>query len=260
MEAITYKLNDFEGPLDLLLTLISKNKVSIADIPIATICDQYMEYITEAKSLDMEIAAEFIVMASELMYIKSKMLLPKLEDDEEDPRAALADALLRYKQAKEGAEKMAPLFALYSGRMIKDTDEISVDKTEVSDQDVEKLYAAMRHLIMQNAVMEKAEKTHFVPLIQKPIVSVELKIMEILEALENKPRASLRELLCGAESRADLIASFIGVLELIKTRRLLIDEPEYAEVTESVHGADTILRINPDFSEENEDITSNSEL
>ena len=78
MEAITYRLDQFEGPLDLLLNLISKNKVSIADIPIAVICDQYMEYIVEAQELNMDIASEFIVMASELILIKSKMLLISL--------------------------------------------------------------------------------------------------------------------------------------------------------------------------------------
>ncbi len=253
MEALTYKLEMFEGPLDLLLTLIDKNKVSISDIPIALICDQYMEYIREAENLDMEITAEFIVMASELMLIKSKMLLPKINEEEEDPRAALADALLRYKQAKEAAEKMLPLYALYSGRMIKDTDEISVDKTEVSDQSIEKLFAAMKHIIMQNSVVEKAEKTHFTPLIQKPIVSVELKIIEILEVLENKKAASLSELLSGAPSRSDLIASFMGILELIKVRRILIDETPLGE-DDSVHGTDTLLYLNPDYAEDSADI------
>ncbi len=249
MEALTYKLEMFEGPLDLLLTLIDKNKVSISDIPISLICDQYMEYITEAKNLDMEVAAEFIVMASELMLIKSKMLLPKISEDEEDPRAALADALLRYKQAKEAVEKMLPLYATYSGRMIKDTDEISFDKTEVSDQSIEKLFAAMKHIIMQNSVVEKAEKTHFTPLIQKPIISVELKIIEMLDVLESKKSASLKELLGGAVSRADLIASFMGVLELIKVRRILIDESLLNE-DDSVHGSETLLYLNPDYAED----------
>lgn len=251
METITYRLEAFEGPLDLLLSLIDKNKVSISDIPIALICDQYMEYIREAQSTDMELAAEFIVMASELMLIKSKMLLPKITEDEEDPRAALADALLRYKQAKEATVAMAPLYATYSGRMTKDTDEISADKTEVSDQSIEKLFAAMKHIIMQNTVIEKAEKTHFSPLIQKPIVSVELKIIEILDLLGSKRAASLRELLTGAVSRADLIASFMGVLELIKVRRILIDESTTGD-EDSVYGAETMLCLNPDYSEENE--------
>ena len=86
MDAITYRLDQFEGPLDLLLTLIQKNKVSITDIPISLICDQYMEYITAAQELDMDIASEFIVMASELMLIKSKMILPHEEGTENDPR------------------------------------------------------------------------------------------------------------------------------------------------------------------------------
>ncbi|MBO5682717.1 MAG: segregation/condensation protein A, partial [Clostridia bacterium] len=108
MEAVTYRLEQFEGPLDLLLTLIHKNKVSITDIPIALICDQYMEYIEGAEELNMDVASEFILMASELMLIKSKMLLPREDEDEEDPRAQLEDALLRYPQAKEAATKLAP--------------------------------------------------------------------------------------------------------------------------------------------------------
>ena len=194
MESITYRLDSFEGPLDLLLTLIDKNKVSIADIPIALICDQYMEYIREAQHLDMEVAAEFIVMASELMLIKSKLLLPRPEEEDDDPRAALADALLRYKQAKEAAQKMAPLYALYSGRMIKDTDEISPDRKFVADQEAVDLYAAIKRVIALNSAMEQAEKTHFTPLIQKPVVSVELKIIGILERMSKKPASTLGEL------------------------------------------------------------------
>ena len=100
MEALTYHLEAFDGPLDLLLSLIQKNKVEISDIPISLICDQYMAYVTEAERLDMDLASEFIVMASELMLIKSKMLLPKAEPEEEDPRAELAEALIKYQQAK----------------------------------------------------------------------------------------------------------------------------------------------------------------
>ena len=244
MESITYRLDSFEGPLDLLLTLIDKNKVSIADIPIALICDQYMEYIREAQHLDMEVAAEFIVMASELMLIKSKLLLPRPEEEEDDPRAALADALLRYKQAKEAAQKMAPLYALYSGRMIKDTDEISPDRKFVADQEAVDLYATIKRVIALNSAMEQAEKTHFTPLIQKPVVSVELKIIGILERMSKKPASTLGELLAGAESRADLVAAFIGILELVKVRRVLIEDEGKDE-----YGADTLLTLNPDVDD-----------
>lgn len=106
MEGITYKLEKFEGPLDLLLNLIHKNKVQIEDIPISLICDQYIEYIARAQELDIELAVEFLSMASELMLIKSRMLLPREVPEEEDPRARLAEAIARLEAAKKAAAKL----------------------------------------------------------------------------------------------------------------------------------------------------------
>ena len=226
MEAITYRLDQFEGPLDLLLTLIQKNKVSITDIPISLICDQYVEYIAEAQKLDMDIASEFIVMASELMLIKSRMLLPRDEEDEDDPREALTDALLRYQQAKEAAAKLSPLYAYYSGRMVKDTDEISVDKTYVQDQDVTSLCAAIRRIIAYNNALERAATTSFTPMISKPVIPVEIKIVSILKTIERKGIATLEDLVIGEVTLPDLIASFLGVLELVKIRKLLVEDDE----------------------------------
>ena len=218
----TYKLEQFEGPLDLLLSLIQKNKVSITDIPISLICDQYLEYITQAQKLDMELASEFIVMASELMLIKSKMLLPKEEENEEDPRATLTDALLRYQQAKEAATKLSPMYAFYSGRMVKDTDEISVDKTFVADQDVTALCAAVRRIVAYNNALEKAATTAFKPMISKPIIPVEVKIVSIIRTVEKRGAASLEDILINEATLPDMIASFLGVLELIKVRKLIV--------------------------------------
>ena len=229
MEAITYRLDQFEGPLDLLLTLIQKNKVSITDIPISLICDQYVEYIAEAQKLDMDIAAEFIVMASELMLIKSRMLLPRDEEDEDDPRATLTDALIRYQQAKEAAAKLSPLYAYYSGRMVKDTDEISVDKTFVQDQDVTSLCAAIRRIVAYNNALERAATTSFTPMISKPVIPVEIKIVSILKTIEKKGIATLEDLVIGEITLPDLIASFLGVLELVKIRKLLVKDEEDSE-------------------------------
>ena len=229
MEAVTYKLEQFEGPLDLLLGLIHKNKVSITDIPISLICDQYMEYINAAEELNMDLASEFIVMASELMLIKSKMLLPKVEEEEEDPRAQLADALLRYQQAKEAAAKLAPLYAFYNGRMVKDTDEISVDKTYVHDQEVTSLCTAVRRIIAYNNALEKAATTTFKPMISKPIIPVEIKIVSIIKTIEKRGIATLEELIIGESTLPDLIASFLGVLELIKVRKILISDGDEQE-------------------------------
>lgn len=247
MDAITYRLDQFEGPLDLLLTLIQKNKVSITDIPISLICDQYMEYITEAQKLDMDIASEFIVMASELMLIKSKMLLPREEEDEDDPRAILTDALLRYSQAKEAAVKLTPLYAYYSGRMVKDTDEISVDKTYVQDQDVTSLCAAIRRIIAYNNALERAATTTFTPMISKPVIPVEIKIMSILDTMGKREIATLEELIIGELTLPDLIASFLGVLELVKIRKLLVADSE--DVTDNaLLGAKTRFILNTDSS------------
>lgn len=245
METVTYRLDQFEGPLDLLLTLIQKNKVNIEDIPISLICDQYLEYLHAAENMDMEIAGEFIVMASELMLIKSRMLLPRAPEEEDDPRADLADALRRYQQAKQAAVKMAELYKIYSGRMAKDTDEVSVDPTYVADQEVTSLALAVRRIIAANESRPKLEKTVFAPMIAKPIIPVEIKIVGILHRMEKKPAGkttTMRELLSDATSLPDLIAIFLGILELMKVRKILIRQDEFADDT--VHGTETQFEIN----------------
>ena len=245
--ALTYKIEQFEGPLDLLLSLIAKNKVNIEDIPISLICDQYMEYIKEAQRLDMELASEFILMASELMLIKSKMLLPRASDDEEDPRAVLTDALIRYQQAKAAALAFAPLYAYYSGRLAKDTDEVSIDRSFVADQDPAALCTAVRRIIANTNADVRNSVQVFHPMIKKPIVSVEVKIVGILRHLEEKGgSATLDELLSDSVSLPDMIAIFIGVLELVKIRRLVISEQDEDE--RGLHSVTTRFTVN-----ENED-------
>ena len=245
MDAVTYRLDQFEGPLDLLLTLIQKNKVSITDIPISLICDQYVEYLAEAQRLDMDVASEFIVMASELMLIKSRMLLPREDEEDDDPRATLTDALLRYQQAKEAAAKLSPLYAYYSGRMVKDTDEISVDKTFVHDQDVTSLCAAIRRIIAYNNALERAATTTFTPMISKPIIPVEIKIVSILRTIESRGVATLDDLIVGEASLPDIIACFLGVLELVKIRKLLVED-DGPDTENALLGAGTRFIINTD--------------
>lgn len=247
MEAPNYKLDSFEGPLDLLLTLIAKNKMNIEDIPISVICGQYLDYIREAQSLDMEVASEFIVMASELMLVKSRMLLAKPDSPEEDPRKTLSDALIRYRLAKAAAVKLAERYTVFGGRMVKDTDEISVDKSFVAEQSTEALRLAYRRVKTYMEAIENARSHAFTPMISKRVISVEMKIGRIVKFMERTPRASLGELLREEESVPDTIAAFIGVLELIRAHRLIIDEP-LADDGECVHGLDTRLILNTDES------------
>ena len=249
MENMTYRLTDFEGPLDLLITLIEKNKYNILDIPIAAICDQYLEFISEAHALDMEITTDFLTMASQLMVWKSAMLLPHEEAAEKPPRFDLSDILLRHQHMKEAAPKMHPLYAYFTNRMVKDTDEIAPDKTYVADQDPLSLCAAVRRINAYRDAMEKV-KTNFTPMVSKPIVPVEGKIVMILNTLNTFGTATLRELLEDAPSLPDLIASFMGVLELIKVRKILMEEHEDEE--NSVHGESTRFFLNPDAPDDEE--------
>ena len=251
IQQLTYRLDQFEGPLDLLLTLISKNKVSITDIPIALICDQYMEYIEEAQSMDLDIASEFIVMASELMLIKSKMLLPHEEGTENDPRREIADALMLYKQAKLAAKEMRPLYEEYSGRYIKGTEEIPPEKGLPLNLDTELLLKALSSVMrkMKVAKLDRTPTELVNPLIKHKVVSVEEKIEEICALLDERDEASLFFLLKDADSRAELVARFMGVLELIKLRRIIIttikeidDVIEYEE-----NGLTMKFRLNRDY-------------
>ena len=127
---LTFHLEIFDGPLDLLLALIAKNKVNIYDIPIALILDQYMEYIHQMDLFNLEVASEFIVMAAQLMVIKSRLLLPKPENQEEDPRKELVDLLLEYKRAKQTAEILHELEFTYGGRFEKPPSELPEEPAE----------------------------------------------------------------------------------------------------------------------------------
>ena len=251
IEQLTYRLDQFEGPLDLLLTLITKNKVSITDIPIAIICDQYMEYINEAQRMDLDIASEFIVMASELMLIKSRMLLPHEEGTENDPRREIADALLLYQQAKLAAKEMGPLYEEYSGRYIKGTDDIPPEKGLPLDLDTNLLIKALGS-VMRRVRISQSEKTPSElvnPLIKRKVVSVEEKIEEICYLLEEHEEASLFFLLKDSDSRAELIARFMGILELVKMNRVKITTVHFVEdVAEyDALGLEMKFTLNPDY-------------
>ena len=251
IEQVTYRLDQFEGPLDLLLTLISKNKVSITDIPISLICDQYMEYIEEAQKMDPDVASEFIVMASELMLIKSRMLLPHEEGTENDPRREIADALMLYQQAKLVAKELKPRYDEYSGRYVKGTDEIPPEKGLPLNLDSAMLVKALESVLKRMKVADAQRKPSELvnPLIKHKVVSVEEKIDEMCVMLEEQGEASLFFLLKDADSRAELVARFMGILELIKLRRVLITTITVVEdvVEYNEHGLEMMFTLNPDY-------------
>lgn len=251
LDQITYRLDQFEGPLDLLLALIQKNKVSITDIPIALICDQYMEYLEEAQKMDLEVATEFIVMASDLMLIKSKMLLPHEEGTENDPRREIQNALLLHQQAKLAAEKLKPMYDDYSGRFVKGQDSVPPERGLPLDLDPDLLVKALNAVLRRIKVAEAIRKPQDMvnPLIKHKIVSVEEKIEEICELLEEHEEASLFFLLKDSDSRSELVARFMGILELIKIQRIKITSIKVIEdvIEYEENGLEMMFTLNPDY-------------
>ena len=251
IEQITYRLDEFQGPLDILLALIQKNKVSITNIPIALICDQYMEYLEEAQKMDLEIATEFIVMASELMLIKSKMLLPHEEGTENDPRREIQNALLLHQQAKLAAEKLKPMYDDFSGRFVKGQDSVPPERGLPLDLDPDLLVKALNAVLRRIKVAEALRKPQDLvnPLIKRKVVSVEEKIEEICTLLEEHEEASLFFLLKDADSRAELVARFMGVLELIKIQRIKITSVKIIEdvIEYEENGLEMMFALNPEY-------------
>ncbi len=226
MEEPKYKLEVFEGPLDLLLSLIAKNKIDITDIPIALILDQYLEYIDRANEMNMELAGEFIVMAAELMVIKTKMLLPKpspeTEEDEEDPRAKLARALMEYKLAKEAASYLGGQYRLYSGRVAK-APEMFDRRAETPEHiDYDLLQNAFERMLERNRripeLMQRSEQA-IGNLISKKAVPVSDMIYKAIRMLYES-ELEFDRMFLECESRSAIVAMFSALLELLKSQRI----------------------------------------
>ena len=251
MEQITYKLDQFEGPLDLLLSLIEKNKIDISDIPIALLCDQYMDYLNKAAEANISLSAEFVVMASELMLIKSRTLLPKISEDEEDPRAALAAALMEYQRAKEAATLLAPRYEAYGQRMTKDTDEISIDKKDVAPHDAELLILAFNKVLSSIRVTDEEAKKEFEPLIRKKTISVSEVTDALAKRLRTRKGVQLYSYFRSASSRQELVAMFMTLLEMLKTGFLnLEDHNENAEGNAMDVRSDIIISLSDQVTDE----------
>jgi segregation and condensation protein A len=214
------KLASFEGPLDLLLHLIKKEELDIYDIPIAHITRQYLEYIEMMRMLDLDVAGEFIVMASDLMRIKARMLLPKLEEQDEeemDPRADLVRRLLEYKKYKEVARELRTRETERSGVFPRGwtpevTDEPIIELREVS------IFQLLD--IMRSVMTRFAQET--VHRVAREAVKVEKKMEEILAALEHVEGVAFRAFVEECKSKYEVLVSFIALLELIHYGRVIV--------------------------------------
>lgn len=229
---MTFRLENFEGPLDLLLHLISKNKVSIYDIPIAEICDQYLAVLEDAKTLDMDIAGDFIAMAAQLLYIKSKMLLPQHteEEEHEDPRAQLVEMLLEYQRIQQ----ITPYFRQQSeiGRDIFTKSPEPQDRSQPMEyhHTISELVRAAKGMLQKAQRRLPPPIDSFTRIVGQETVPVSGQITWILRKFLQKTKLVFIRLFDGASSRSEIVATFLAVLELSKTHRVLI-EGEGEQVT-----------------------------
>ena len=225
-DSLRFKLEIFEGPLDLLLSLISKNKVNIYDIPIALILEQYMEYIHQMELFNMEVASSFIVMASQLMLIKSRLLLPRQDEEAEDPRKELVDMLLEYQRAKKTAEVLHERELTYWGRYEKPAEEIEIPPEYTLTHDLELLKDALRRAFARledtsEGLVEMEENIgrHLKATRQ---VSVDDKITYVIDRLKTREKGRLDSFFEEVQSVDEVVATFLALLELIKCKRLQV--------------------------------------
>lgn len=231
MQAPTYKLEVFEGPLDLLLHLISKRKINIRDISVSELLEQYMEHIEYMKQENMDIASDFLEMASRLVYIKTVSLLPK-SDEAERLTEELVGELIEYQLCKQVAERLATRANFDS--FVKDESPIEFDRTYTLSHDVAVLYRAYIAAVGRGKKKLPPSKDNFAPIVASKIVSVQGKAVGILKRLYRRGRATYDEFFEEAQSRSELIATFLALLELIRKKRIEMDEEE--NITLSVGG------------------------
>ena len=247
--AIPIKLEVFEGPLDLLLHLIDKNKVDIYDIPIVEITEQYLDYIKQMETEDMNIMSEFLVMAATLIDIKCRMLLPKEvneEGEEEDPRAELVEKLLEYKMCKYMSYELKDRMITAERNLYKRP---TLPK-EVSDyrqpMDYEELIGDMTlaklHEIFKSVIKRQEDKIDPVRStfgkIEKDEIDMDLKTVYIEDYIRTHKTFSFRKLLEKQHSKMEVIVTFLVILELMKIGRIGIEQEDiFADIMITSKGA-----------------------
>lgn len=222
MEQISYKLEVFEGPMDLLLHLISKHKLNIYDIPIIELVEQYIDYVKRMQAEDMYVASEFLEMAARLVYIKTVSLLPVYEEAEE-LKKELTGELLEYRDCQLMAGKLAKQTEGFD-RFVRNPMSIDIDPTYTRLHEPSELLRAYLNVVGKKMRKLPPPIEAFKGIVATKIVSVESKIQSIFRKLKRKGnKQKFKNLFTDAESRSDMIATFLAVLELAKVKKVYLD-------------------------------------
>lgn len=227
----TVSLDNFNGPMDLLLYLIKQEEMEINEIPISTICSKYLDYIRALESLDVDVTSEFLVLAATLMLIKSRSLLPKEDavdiEEELDPEDELIQQLLEYKQYKvasrdlsEMAEVRSRVFPFSPPRLDKGEQEV-----ELEDVDLWDLVKAFGNLMQETGL-------HKLPRMLKDEKSLRAYIAEVFEIVRSRGKVEFRALFDGATSRVTIVGRFIALLELVRRKKVGISQVRFPQEIE----------------------------
>lgn len=270
--AIPVKLPVFEGPLDLLLHLIDKNKIDIYDIPIVEITDQYLEYIHQMEREDLDIMSEFMVMAATLLDIKCRMLLPKEvneEGEEEDPRAELVQQLLEYKMYKYMSYELRDRMNEASRSVYKEPTlprEVLEYRTPVDTSELlSQISLAKLHTIYKMILKRQEDKIDPIRskfgTIEKEEISLSDKMIEVRDFARTHRKFSFRDLLESQSSRVQVIVTFLSILELIKMGHIHVEQDNlFDDISVEVKTDPDTWKNLTEFAEESQSTEGNLQV
>lgn len=222
---LSFKLENFEGPLDLLLHLIRKNKMEIENVKLSLITEQYLQIITEAQRIDMEVASEFIEMAAYLIEIKSKSLLPKLNEEEVeeiDEESLLLQRLKEYEAIKESLDKMKAIENV--DRFYKQPDkQVGKFRFVLKDMSFDKLLDAFSKLIVKTTFKEEKPEPKE---IKREVFTVAQKIATLKDTLLIRKKVMFSQLFSEARSKDEVVTTFMALLELLKLQEIKVQQVE----------------------------------
>ncbi|MCX7843186.1 MAG: segregation/condensation protein A [Clostridia bacterium] len=235
-KACTIKIQNFEGPFDLLFHLIEKNQLNIYDIPINEITDQYMDFLFAMQQMDLEIASEFLVMAATLLHIKSRMLLPdrkEKQEDEVDPREELILKLVEYKRFKEFSEILKEREKHWEKVVYKLPEAIEYDKEEVLlELSPDELRSVYLGILERNEKKMNRNVTGITQIIQHEKVSLKSKMREVLRNLFNNVFIRFSDLFSlEKKSRTEVVTGFLAILELSRMKKVILEQSrQFSEI------------------------------
>jgi len=219
---ISYKLEAYEGPLDLLLQLIQKNKLNIYDIPIVELLQQYMETIQAWQQADLDIATEFLEMAARLVQIKAAMLLPQHEEEADEMRRQLTGELMEYQLCQEAARRLAPRHIGFD-LFLRKPEEVDPDMTYRRTHPVGVLWDAYLSAAGRGERKLPPPRRAFSGIVERKVTPVSSKIVHVLRRLYRRAKVTYLSLFEGSRTKSDMVATFLAVLELIKVSRVRVD-------------------------------------